>query len=142
MHFNADEYLEVIEIPKFTIYGRTYEGQFLSLEEYLPFVRRLDKFAKLDNGEIKDPVEIAKLEIEYEHLRLDFFRAIFPKKWIYFVYGDPVEKIQKLPFKDKIFGNFFGLCGAAINPKSLAEKKKMDGMNSPNKTKESKKKKK
>lgn len=140
-HFDADAYLEAIEKPSLTIGGRVYEGELLSLEEYLPFIKRLNKFAELNTEELKDPVEIAKLEIEYESLRQDFFRAIFPKKWIYLIHGDPVKKLQKLPFKDKIFGDFFGLCAAAVSPKAPEQikKKKTNGTSSPtNQSKESK----
>lgn len=73
MAVDADAYLESLEPPALTIGGTTYQGQFLSLEEWLPFE---SKFVTLSKMVVED------FDLNFwRKLVLDFCLLAFPPRW-------------------------------------------------------------
>lgn len=72
MAIDVDAYIESLEPPSITIGGKTYVGQFLSLEEWLPFEARFQMFAS--KGGTIDLKTLKKLIRDYCYLA-------FPEKW-------------------------------------------------------------
>lgn len=133
--FDVDAYLEAIDCPAVRIKNKRYEGKILSAEQWLPFQQRMsgyvDSFEKIKpEEEIPSPhdlIEIAKVQLQWDRLRRDYFIALFGhlKKWyLPWTWFQPniVKELEALPNRDTVFGDFFGLRAAAAKLKLTVQK--------------------
>lgn len=119
--FNATEYLEAIKVPAIRIHNRTIKGVILSFDQYLPFYERAAVFAPDNVAKIETELEAINLAVDFEKMKAEFFRAVFPKKWIYIFTIDPVDYLLRKPkaLQDEAFGNFFSTVAVAHGLPSL-----------------------
>lgn len=112
--FDAEDYAEAVSVPIIKINNKPVKGVILSFEQYMPYLTRFVEF-KPDEIEKMGELEAIKFMVEYQKLKADFFRALFPKKFKYHFTIDPVDYLLRLSHvaQEEAFTNFFFSAGAA-----------------------------
>jgi hypothetical protein len=112
-HFDADAYLGTLERPSLTVGGRTFEGRFLGVEDWLRFAPKLDALAA---GAL--PPTAMKALIR------ELTAAVFPPppRWRVWRWGRPTAhgELAKLPLAVQLqaLGHFTRSQATALDPMS------------------------
>lgn len=110
--FDADALTVSLEAPALTIGGVRYEGRLLSIEEWLPFLDRVQAIQRTGKTEMADVVTLYR----------DYMRAVFPRSRFKFWAPDPVPILMRQPFTvvRQAFDRFFSLQALAMGAPALS----------------------